>query len=117
VKQITAWLFLILVPLVLLTLLLVFVPSLGTQQTVVVPDVVVEVGPTPVTVENTVEIDTDSLAVAIARLQASLDSAVALLDCDRCGETSRVVRLGQGALVVAAFLVAVLIILALRPRV
>ena len=53
-----------------------------------------------------VEVNTEELAVAFGRLQASLDSAVAALsDCDRCpssGSTSVVSRISTGLLPVLA---------------
>lgn len=92
----------------LLVALLLATP-LAAQQTVVVPDVSVVVEPAAITNEITVIVSDSLVAAVIDRLQASLDSAVAVLtDCDRCesGGTSTVVRVGQGALVFAAFLIA-----------
>ena len=84
-------------------LILLLAAPLSAQQTVVVPDVLVEVEPTPLTIQNTVEVMPDSIRLdRIADALEGIAEAIAECGCMDQG-TSRVVRLGQGALVLAAF--------------
>ena len=89
---------------VLLALLVLAIP-IQAQQTVVVPDVIIE-NEHPITNEITIEVMSDEerldrIAIAIEGI------AVILAECG-CAEpqtTSNVVRIGQGALVIAAFFI------------
>jgi hypothetical protein len=89
-----------------LAALLLAAPLVAAQQTVVVPDVVVEVEPTPITNEITVEVMSDS--VRLERIAAAVEDIAAILAECGCAEpssTSNLVRVGQGALVLAAFFI------------
>jgi hypothetical protein len=85
----------------LLALLLLAAP-LSAQQTVVVPDVNVVVEPTPITIENNVEVMSDSEMIAnLNRNLEALRLQIAAQECNTCG-SSNLVRAGQGVLVVIA---------------
>ena len=84
--------------------LLLAAPLVG-QQTVVVPDVQIT-NEHPITNEITVEVMSDS--VRLERIAAAVEDIAALLAECGCGEqptTSTVLRIGQGALVLAAFFI------------
>jgi len=83
----------------LLALLLIAVP-LGAQQTVVVPDVNVQVEPTPITIENNVEVLTDSvmqlrIAEAIEGIRAELEAD----ECNTCGGASTTNKIAVGVVI------------------
>lgn len=87
-----------------LILLFLAVP-LSAQQTIVVPDVNVVVEPTPITNEINVEVMSDSVRLdRIADALEGIAEAIAECGCEDQG-TSTVVRVGQGALVLAAFFI------------
>ncbi len=92
---------------VLLTAALLIAPPLvAAQQTVVVPDVVVEVEPTPITIENTIEVMSDE--ERLDRIAAAVEGIAAILaecGCTQPQGTSNVVRIGQGALVLTALFI------------
>ena len=92
----------------LLVLLLLAAPlSAQEPQTVVVPNVEITV-PVP-EVFNEVNIEVPmSDSIRDARIADALESIAAAIEaqgCDTCGGTSNVVRIGQGALVLAAFFI------------
>ena len=89
-----------------LALVLLFLAApVAAQQTVVVPDVEIT-NEHPITNEINVEVMSDS--VRLERIAAAVEEiAVILAECG-CAEqptTSNVVRIGQGALVLAAFFI------------
>jgi hypothetical protein len=92
---------------VLLTAALLIAPPLvAAQQTVVVPDVVVEVGPTPITIENTIEVMSDE--ERLDRIAAAVEGIAAILaecGCTQPSGPTYVERGVQGALVLAAFFI------------
>ena len=77
-------------------------PLAGQQQTTtIVPDVEVTLPPMQITNEITVMSD----SVMIANLNRNLEALrlqIAAQECDTCGGTATVVRIGQGALVLIA---------------
>ena len=90
------------------TVLLLAAP-LSAQQTVVVPDVNVEVQVEPTPIEITIEVpppDSASAARDVAAQRAMESIADYLENCGCLNQgTSTVVRVGQGALVLAAFFI------------
>ncbi len=84
--------------------ILLAAPLVG-QQTVVVPDVQIT-NEHPITNEITIEVMSDS--VRLERIAAAVEDIAAILAECGCAEqssTSTVVRIGQGALVLAAFFI------------
>ena len=95
------------------SLLLVFIGLVAATmveaqqtQTTIVPDVIV--GPTPVEIFNEVTVMSDSTMLArIADILQGMRDDAAAKECDTCGSTSNVVRVGQAGLVLMAFWIAV----------
>ena len=89
-----------------LALLLLLAAPLGAQQTstTVVPDVQITVNGDTIVVN--VEVMSDSVRLArIADAVEALAAAIAECGCGEQPSTSTVVRIGQGALVLAAFFI------------
>ncbi len=83
----------------LLALLLLAAP-LSAQQTVVVPDVNVQVEPTPITIENNVEVLTDSIMqLRIAEAIEGIRAELASDECNTCGGASTTMKIGVGVLI------------------
>lgn len=84
----------------LLALLLLAAP-LSAQQTVVVPDVNVQVEPTPITIENNVQVMSDSAMVA--NFNANMDAFRAYLEqereCNTCGGASTTTKVAVAVLI------------------
>ncbi len=82
----------------LLVLLLLAAP-LSAQQTVVVPDVNVQVEPTPITIENNVEVLTDSIMqLRIAEAIEGIRAELATSECNTCGGASTTMKIGVAVL-------------------
>lgn len=80
----------------LLIALLIAAP-LSAQQTVVVPDVNVQVEPTPITIENNVEVLTDSIMqLRIAEAIEGIRAELATDECNTCGGASTTQKLTLG---------------------
>lgn len=81
-------------------LILLLAAPLSAQQTVVVPDVNVQVEPTPITIENNVEVLTDSvmqlrIAEAIEGIRAELESD----ECNTCGGANTTTKIAVGVII------------------
>ena len=88
--------------------LLLLAAPLSAQQTVVVPDVSVTVEPPAITNEINIEVMSDS--AMIPNLNTNLEllrEQIASQECNTCGGTSTVVRLGQGGLTLLALWMAI----------
>jgi hypothetical protein len=82
------------------------------QQTVVVPDVNVQVEPTPITIENTVNVMSDSTMIAnLNRNIEALREQIAADECNTCGQGATTTNK-----IAVAVLIPVLIWIALELR-
>ncbi len=83
-----------------LLILLLLAAPLSAQQTVVVPDVNVQVEPTPITIENNVEVMSDSAMIAnLNRNLEALRVEIAAQECNTCGGANTTTKVAVAVLI------------------
>lgn len=83
-----------------LLILLLLAAPLSAQQTVVVPDVNVQVEPTPITIENNVEVMSDSAMIAnLNRNLEALRLEIAAQECNTCGGANTTTKVAVAVLI------------------